>query len=125
VLNRSNPIPMSIQMYEGKVDITIFVVLKLVMRITKDQAQFLKSLIAEKNINAQVFLFGSRVNSEAKGGDIDILILSETKLSFLAKSNIRLNFCKRFGDQKLDLVNFTFNSTDPFKELVMLDAILL
>jgi len=112
-------------MYEGKVDITIFVVLKLVMRITKDQAQFLKSLIAEKNINAQVFLFGSRVNSEAKGGDIDILILSETKLSFLAKSNIRLNFCKRFGDQKLDLVNFTFNSTDPFKELVMLDAILL
>lgn len=68
------------------------------------------------------YLFGSRTDLNAKGGDIDILLLSHKKLSFRELSDMRIAFIKQFGDQKLDIVNFTYHQENPFKELIMLDA---
>lgn len=57
--------------------------------------------------NSQVWLFGSRVNKHAKGGDIDLYIeteiqdaaeLIESKLHFLVELH------KKLGDQKIDVV---------------------
>ena len=54
---------------------------------------------------ARVYLFGSRVNPEEKGGDIDLFIEApegktgvEEKLKFL----VRLK--ERIGDQKVDVI---------------------
>jgi len=54
---------------------------------------------------AEVWLFGSRVNPNLKGGDIDLLVTVpkgkksvERKLSFLVKLK------ERIGEQKIDLI---------------------
>lgn len=67
---------------------------------------------------AEVYLFGSRTDDEARGGDIDILILSEERLPITSVRMLRREFFKSFGWQKLDLVNFLFNEEDPFRNLI-------
>jgi predicted nucleotidyltransferase len=67
---------------------------------------------------AEVYLFGSRTSNEARGGDIDILILSEERIPAGSIRILRREFFKSFGWQKLDLINFLFNEENPFKNLI-------
>jgi len=93
------------------------------MRVPRIQLEFLKSRIVEFAPEAKVYLFGSRVHDSKRGGDIDILILSSTLLTLEQKIAIKTAFGAEFGEQKIDLVNFTFTDNDPFKKLVLLEAI--
>jgi uncharacterized protein len=95
------------------------------MRLSPEILDFLKNEVAEIQVPARMYLFGSRTKDEAKGGDIDILILSEAKLERQILRNIRIRFLKKFGDTKLDIVNFTFEEKSAFKEVIMDDAILI
>lgn len=92
------------------------------MRVPEEQLQFLKQAILSRVKNARVYLFGSRVDDNKKGGDIDILILSEQKLSLKDKTHIRYSFYEKYGEQKLDLVNYRFEETSNFKDLALLEA---
>lgn len=74
---------------------------------------------------AEVYLFGSRADMTRKGGDVDILVLSQPKLSWDETAQIRRQFWALFGFQKLDLVCFSPEEPSAFKELVLLDAIRL
>ena len=64
--------------------------------------------------DSEVFLFGSRVNDNLKGGDIDLLVKTNipskehlnTKLKFLTKLNITL------GLQKIDVIVHPKNVKD-------------
>lgn len=54
-----------------------------------------------------LFLFGSRVNDQAKGGDIDLLLCVQPHdlKSFLMQKHIFLREIKsNIGDQKIDLI---------------------
>jgi predicted nucleotidyltransferase len=93
------------------------------MRVQKEQMQFLKQAVMSRARNAKVYLFGSRVDDNKKGGDIDILILSEQKLSLKDKALIRYSFYEKYGEQKLDLVNYRFEEASNFKELALLGAV--
>jgi len=97
--------------------------LPFIMRLEKEKALFLKEKIQENLSDATVFLFGSRTDDTKKGGDIDILVLGTRKLKLNEKLNVQTAFWKQFGMQKLDLVSFTFEDDDPFKRLILLDAI--
>lgn len=46
------------------------------MRLTKQQQTLIKEQIQALDANAKVFLFGSRVDDQKTGGDIDLLIFS-------------------------------------------------
>jgi predicted nucleotidyltransferase len=70
----------------------------------------------------EVFLFGSRVADDLRGGDIDILILSEKPLNKKSLRQIKVDFYKQFGWQKLDLLNFTIEESHPFKSLILEEA---
>jgi predicted nucleotidyltransferase len=93
------------------------------MRITKEQQEYFKNAI--KNKSDEIYLFGSRVDDNAKGGDIDVFILSKQKYSLDDLRDIKLNFKKIFGWQKLDLLNWSFDEENTFKNLIIDDAIKL
>ncbi len=86
------------------------------MRLTADQLGFIRRTVAEQfGSAAQVWLFGSRVNDNSKGGDIDLYIepvetdidkLVEAKLKFL------MTLHKTLGDQNIDVVIRTTSPTD-------------
>ncbi|MBU0878486.1 MAG: nucleotidyltransferase domain-containing protein [Candidatus Omnitrophica bacterium] len=69
--------------------------------------------------DAMVYLFGSRVDDNGKGGDIDIMILSDRKMSWKEKAMIRWHFFEKFGEQKLDIISFVFGEESPFKQIVL------
>jgi uncharacterized protein len=93
------------------------------MRVPKEQLEFIKSKVKEFCPEARVYLFGSRLDDSKKGGDIDFLILGDTLLSYNQKGAIKDAFDQQFGEQKIDLINFTFADNATFKQLVLLDAV--
>lgn len=95
------------------------------MRLTKDKISFIKTELMRLAPNGQIFLFGSRVMDESKGGDIDILLLTEKKLAPGKFREVRREFFKKFGWQKLDIVNLSLEDRSAFKELALNNAISL
>ena len=89
------------------------------MRIDKSQVECLKSLIISIVPEAKVYLFGSRVDDDKKGGDIDLRILANRRLDFKDKAKIEMGFFSKFGEQKLDLVSFEFSQQDSFKQIAL------
>jgi predicted nucleotidyltransferase len=95
------------------------------LRLQKEQAIYLKSLITKYLPNSDVYLFGSRTDESKKGGDIDILILSDRELTRKEKASIEFSFFGEFGEQKLDLVSFRYDEKSPFKEIALEEAVSL
>jgi predicted nucleotidyltransferase len=93
------------------------------LRISQAMQEYLKN--SKLNQKDEVFLFGSRVDDNAKGGDIDVFILSRQKYQLEELQEIKLNFKKQFGWQKLDLLNWEFDEKNTFKDLIIDDAIKL
>ena len=48
------------------------------MRLSDKEVALIKEVIGEKLENAQIYLFGSRLDLHGKGGDIDLFVVSET-----------------------------------------------
>jgi len=95
------------------------------MRLANDIRDFLKNEIAEKVPGAEIYLFGSRTDDKARGGDIDILVLTNERVDKKIFRPIRVEFFKKFGWQKLDLVNFSFDDQSAFKKLIQSNAVRL
>jgi len=93
------------------------------MRLDDKIVRFFKQTIGEKIPGATLYLFGSRTNDAALGGDIDLMILTENPIEKKIIRTIRVEFIQKFGWQKMDLVNFTYSDTSAFKRLIQLDAI--
>lgn len=73
------------------------------MRLTSEQHNVIVRSIRACDPEARIYLFGSRVEDHAKGGDIDILIISD-KLGFRDLWPIRRDILDEMGWQKLDLI---------------------
>lgn len=95
------------------------------MRIALSQKKFIHDYWKEREASNQVYLFGSRVDDTKKGGDIDILVLSEKKLHHTELYKMKQSFFSKFGEQKLDIVNFTTESNSAFKKHILSYAKLL
>lgn len=95
------------------------------MRISPEERNFFIQKFKEIAPSAKVYLFGSRADDAARGGDIDILILSEKKIPGEQIFEIKLAFWQKFGEQKLDIVNYLFSEQHPFKSVIMKEAIAL
>jgi predicted nucleotidyltransferase len=95
------------------------------MRISDEQANFLKKEILALIPDAEVYLFGSRADDRKKGGDIDIMVISDKKISLKEKSGVRWRYFEKFGEQKLDILSSTYDEREPFKELILQEGIKL
>ncbi|KJU84588.1 DNA polymerase, beta-like region [Candidatus Magnetobacterium bavaricum] len=95
------------------------------MRISEDQLNCLKGAITAVVPDAMIYLFGSRADDSKRGGDIDIMVLSGNILTWKEKAAIRWCYFDNYGEQRLDIVSFTFNEESPFKEIVLSHGIRL
>ena len=73
------------------------------MRLSQKEISAIKNNILNFDQDAKIYLFGSRVNDNAKGGDIDVLVISN-KIGFNEKIKILTGIFKEIEEQKLDLV---------------------
>ncbi len=73
------------------------------MRLTKIEKMAITSVIKTHDKDAEIYLFGSRTDDTKRGGDIDLLVLSES-LSLSTKLDILVEIKKLIGEQKIDLI---------------------
>ena len=93
------------------------------MRLNFKEQLSIKQTISQFDPNALVYLFGSRVDENKRGGDIDLLVFSK-RLGFTEKRKIKIKLYELIGEQKIDLV-IAQNTSSPFVQFVLEDAILL
>ena len=91
------------------------------MRLQKTEIKILKESICEHDPDAEIYLFGSRANDQAKGGDIDILVLSR-RLTFKDKMKIKTRIFKSLEDQLVHLV-IARDTADPFTRVALQESV--
>ncbi len=82
------------------------------MRLSKTEIDAINQTIRCLDDQARIRLFGSRADDAKKGGDIDLLILSE-KLSESDRGTIGLRLHEKLGEQKID-IGIARDLSDPF-----------
>ena len=86
------------------------------MRITELEKKAIVGAVFNVDPNAKVWLFGSRVDDNKKGGDIDIAIFSEKiDKDVMQKIQVRRFICDRIGEQKIDIVTTNSGQEAIFK----------
>ncbi|MFC1596112.1 nucleotidyltransferase domain-containing protein [Candidatus Margulisiibacteriota bacterium] len=73
------------------------------MRLKDREVTAIKNIILSRDREAKIYLFGSRTDDDKKGGDIDLLIISD-KITAPDKRKIKLNLYDQIGEQKIDLL---------------------
>jgi len=93
------------------------------MRLSSHEVDVIKKAVHRLDGNAQIYLFGSRVDDQLKGGDIDLLIVTEA-LSFNDKIDIQVAIKKELGEQKIDILlrNNSQTRSDPFVTEILTQA---
>lgn len=99
------------------------------MRITSEQASHIKQSVNQVfGEQASVWLFGSRVNDNAKGGDVDLLIKTETPLidPAILAARVAVKVMRLQNGRKVDVVVQAPNSTpQPIFDIATQKGILL
>ena len=72
------------------------------MRLTQEEHLAISDAIHQADAAARIYLFGSRVDDSARGGDIDLLVLSKT-IDVMAKLDILAQLHRRLGARKIDI----------------------
>jgi uncharacterized protein len=87
------------------------------MRLKSEQAVSIRAAVKKHDPAARIFLFGSRVDDNQRGGDIDLLVLSQ-KLTPDDRRAIKLDLYQRIGRQKIDLL-LARDANKPFVRLAL------
>ncbi|GAB4179711.1 MAG: hypothetical protein Fur0032_20440 [Terrimicrobiaceae bacterium] len=95
------------------------------MRLCAEKARAIREEILHVDPTAEIYLFGSRADDSAKGGDIDLLVISDC-LDFRGILAVRRRILDRIGWQQLDLIVRGKTDVDePFIELARQNGIKL
>lgn len=73
------------------------------MRLKPAVIAAIREEVLRADPEAEVWLFGSRVDDRARGGDIDLLVVSD-RLTFADHLRLRMAILDRVGWQQLDLL---------------------
>ncbi len=91
------------------------------MRLSKKEIEVLKAALDNLGKPYKLYLFGSRVDDNKRGGDIDLLVVSK-ELTRRDLRRVRVEFFKHFGEQKIDIV-LDNGKNDPFIEIIKQKAV--
>ena len=73
------------------------------MRLSPSQRSVILAAVGRQDPDARIILFGSRTDDHLKGGDIDLLIVSD-RIGLHQEWEIRRDILDEIGWQKLDLI---------------------
>ncbi len=93
------------------------------LRLTESEIKIIKQTVQALDDQSKIYLFGSRVDSSKKGGDIDLLILSK-KLNYDDKLHLKMQLFERIGEQKIDIV-IAKDTNDPFVRIAFKQGVML
>ena len=78
------------------------------MRLTNYELTSIKEVFSEVFKSGEIYLFGSRVDNQLKGGDIDLYLVInkplDAKERLAKKSKFRLKLEDKIGEQKIDIL---------------------
>ncbi len=94
------------------------------MRLSSSEIEIIKKSLKDLDKDAEIYLFGSRVNDKLKGGDIDLLVISK-KLNRRSIRPLKHKFFENFGEQKIDIIIDNGEMADPFIKKIYQNAITL
>ncbi len=80
------------------------------MRLSKAEILAIKEAVYEFDPDAKIFLFGSRIDDTQKGGDIDLLLITD-KIKNREKRKIKIKISDKIGAQKIDIIVFATPKT--------------
>ncbi len=93
------------------------------VRLENDEIRIIKEVISEFDRNAEIYIFGSRVDLGKKGGDIDILVLSD-RIDWKKRRKIKVSLIEKLGDRKIDLIVARKDEKDnPLVELAIEEGV--
>ena len=98
------------------------------MRITSLEKTIIKSSVKRHfGWNADVYLFGSRVDNNKKGGDIDLYITTDMPTSEIIREKIGLlvDMEKGLGEQKIDVIINNHTKQKPIYEIAEKEGVRL
>ena len=87
------------------------------MRLTNEEQLAIRDTIHQADADAMIYLFGSRTDEAAKGGDIDLLVLSK-RINLMTKLDILAQLHQRLGARKIDIADYA-DTTRHFPGMVM------
>ena len=93
------------------------------VRLSNTEIAAIKETVLKADKEAKIFLFGSRADESRKGGDIDLLIMSD-KLKPQDIRKIRLKLYDRLEEQKIDIV-LASDTTQPFVRIALTEGVAL
>ena len=74
------------------------------MRLSQNYIDIIKSTLAAKVSDAEVFLFGSRVDDTKKGGDIDLFVSTSQNITLRDELSILVDLEIKGITRKIDLI---------------------
>ena len=86
------------------------------MRLTATTQNTIRDTILKLDSKATVILFGSRTSDSTKGGDIDLLVISET-LTGRDLRKIKIHLQDQLGMQRFDMLLTSPDLSDPFAKM--------
>ena len=93
------------------------------MRLANKEQSAISDTIHQADADAMIYLFGSRVDDDAKGGDIDLLVLSK-RINLMTKLDILAQLHQKLGERKIDIAIYP-DTTRPFPRMVMQEGVRL
>lgn len=96
------------------------------MRLSPDQCQLILATVRQHVAGqARVLLFGSRLDDHARGGDVDLLIESETALPLMQRATIKNELEQRLA-LPVDVIALqSGHAATPFQAIALAQAVLL
>lgn len=93
------------------------------MRLTHEQIVSILNMVQHfAGEKAHVYLFGSRLDDQAKGGDVDLLIETSYPLKLLDRAYLKIKLEERLG-LPVDIIIRAGNETPtPFQRLAQAQA---
>jgi predicted nucleotidyltransferase len=76
------------------------------MRLANEEQSVISNTIYQSDADAQIFLFGSRVDDSKRGGDVDLLIETEAVVPSRVGALCQLEgaLVVRLGNRKIDIL---------------------